>query len=135
MQLPCMFKETCMSQYCEYSVVCMSHATCIENIQNPCMSCACYMHTTCKHAWQTSQIPACYMLKTCRDLGRISTRVYYKIYNWLDRMKVQDSFKWELCLFGWNCIIELFCCLETCKMDIMITREYQVVLSRLLVAQ
>ena len=51
-----MFKETCMSQYCEYSVVCMSHATCIENIQNPCMLCACYMHTTCKHAWQMSQI-------------------------------------------------------------------------------
>ena len=65
MQLPCMFKETCMSQYCELGVVCMSHATCIENIQNPCMLCACCMHTTCKHAWKTSQIPACYMLKTC----------------------------------------------------------------------
>ena len=26
LQLSCMFKETCMSQYCEYSVVCMLHA-------------------------------------------------------------------------------------------------------------
>ena len=96
MQLPCMFKETCMSQYCEYSVVCMLHATCIENIQNPCMLCACYMHTTCKHAWQTSQIPACYMLHcknmpvTCRDLGRISTRAVSTIPGRLARFCVEQ---------------------------------------------
>ena len=63
MQLPCMFEETCMSQYCEYSVVCMSHATCIENIQNPCMSCACYIHTTCKHAGIWDAFPLGYVAR------------------------------------------------------------------------
>ena len=74
MQLPCMFKETCMSQYCEYSVLCMSHVTCIENIQNPCMLHAHNMQTCMENVPNPCMLHAKNMPVTCRDLGRISTR-------------------------------------------------------------
>ena len=68
-----------MSQYCEYSVVCMSHVTCIENIQIISLHVVCMLHA---HNMQTcmANIPNPCMLHaknmpvTCRDLGRISTR-------------------------------------------------------------
>ena len=77
MQLSCMFKETCMSQYCEYSVVCMSHVTCIENIQNPCILHAHNMQTCMENVPNSCMLYAKNMPVTCRDLGHISTRVHY----------------------------------------------------------
>ena len=74
-----MFKETCMSQYCEYSVVCMSHATCIENdsksLHVVCMLHAHNMQTCMANVPNPRMLHAKNMPVTCRDLGRISTRV------------------------------------------------------------
>ena len=72
MQLSCMFKETCMS-----------HVTCIESIQNPCMLHAHNMQTCMENVPNPCMLHAKSMPVTCRNLGRISTRAtltYYCYY-------------------------------------------------------
>ena len=70
-------------------VTCMSHVTCIENIQNPCMLHAHNMQTCMENVANPCMLHAKNMPITCRDLGRISTRVckawfpYVPIYHFL----------------------------------------------------
>ena len=52
----------------------MSHVTCIENIQNPCMLHAHNMQTCMENVPNPCMLHAKNMPVTCRDLGRISTR-------------------------------------------------------------
>ena len=56
-------------------VTCMSHVTCIENIQNPCMLHAHNMQTCMENVPNPCMLHAKNMPVTFRDLGRISTRV------------------------------------------------------------